>query len=546
MKFSVASLVFAILLVAVACGAPRSWTSANGKYTIKAELVDTDDDKVRLQKTDGTEITVALDQLSEADQRYVKLRARRTSSTKAERETKPEHDGQRVSGAKTESSKSESSRRRGKAKPDDELSIAGEAQSVTMKLTRLELPRMSARGDAASLFYRAIRPQILYLPIGRDGRATAGEFSQVIEKEPKYASPNPCRGVARLGSRSYGFALDGNKGAAGYGRLYFDLNGNGDLTDDRYVDGEPMSGEPGGNAVLYRFPRIDLTVDADGTKVDYSFLFTAFYQKSKNDEHVAAALYAAAYREADLRGVGKKKHHLVLVDYNSNGRFDDEFKVSDRGSGSLLPMPGDMLLIDPSPTATVDADLTSGDNRCLVSKLINLGGKLFELKVSPSGDKVELNPASVDVGYVTSQHPGFRAIVYSDQGFLKIGGERTKGIPLPVGEWRLLSYSVDFGGSPMKGRAGGTLVAARATSDCKPLEIVKDKTVDLPFGPPFRPLVRVTGRRGDEARLGLSIIGAGGEVCTNLLVNGSRPESPEFVITTPKGEVVERGKFKYG
>jgi hypothetical protein len=546
MKSSVAPLIFVALLAAVAGGAERSWTSSNGKYTIKAELVDVEDDKVRLQKSDGTEITVSLDQLSEADQRYIKLRSRRKSTTKTEREPKADEDSPAESDDKPETTKSESSRRRGKAKQDDEVALAGEAQSVTMKLTRLELPRMPSRGDAISMFYRATRPQIFYLPIGRDGGATAAEFSRIIEKEPKYASPNPCRGTAHLGSQSYGFALDCSKGSAGYGRLYFDLNGNGDLTDDRYVDGESTSGDQAGNAIMYRFPRIDLTVDADGTKVDYSFLFTAIYQKSRNNEHVSASLYAAAYREADLRGVGKKKHHLVLVDYNSNGRFDDEFKVNDRGSGSVFPLPGDMLLVDPSPTATLDMDLTSGDNRYLVSKLVNLGGKFFELKVSPSGDKVELNPASVDIGYVSSQHPGFRAILHGDQGFLKIGGERTKGIPLPVGEWKLLSYTVDFGGSPMKGRGGATRVAARATSDCKSLEIVKEKTVDLPFGPPFRPQVRVTGRRGEEAQLGLSILGAGGEICTNLVVNGNRPESPEFVITTPKGEVVERGKFKYG
>ena len=543
MKSSVAPLIFVTLLVAVAGGAERSWTSSNGKYTIKAELVDVEDDKVRLQKTDGTEITVALDQLSEADQRFVKLRSRRKSTTKTERAPKADEDSPTESDDKPETTRSESSRRRGKAKQDDEVALAGEAQSVTMKLTRLELPRMPSRGDAISMIYRATRPQHIYIPLARNAGSPA---ISTIQKEPKYASGNPCRGVARLGSQFYGFALDCSKGSAGYGRLYFDVNGNGDLTDDRYVDGEPMSGEMGGNAIMYRFPRIDLTVDADGTEVDYAFLFTALHHKSKNEEYVSASLYAAAYREADLRGVGKKKHHLVLVDYNSNGRFDDEFKVNDRGSGSMFPLPGDMLLVDPSPTATLDTDLTSGDNRYLVSKLVNFGGKFFELKVSPSGDKVELNPASVDIGYVNSQHPGFRAILHSDQGFLKVGGERTKGIPLPVGEWRLLSYTVDFGGSPMKGRGGVTRVAARATSDCKSLEIVKEKTVDLPFGPPFRPQVRVTGRRGEDAQLGLSILGAGGEICTNLVVNGNRPESPEFVITTPKGEVVERGKFKYG
>lgn len=550
MKSSVAAVILVTLLVAVSDAATRTWTSSNGKYTIKAELVEVEDDCVCLKKEDGSEITVPLEKLSEADQRYARLRASRKSRSKAQQSDTAESGDQDESADKADaSSKTESSRRRtsrSRAKQVDEVALSGEAQSLSMKLTRLELPRTPGRGDALSLVYRATRAQHFYLPVG--GGARSPEFSQVVEKEPKYASTNPCRGVAHLGSQSFGFALDSKgTGTPGYGRLYFDVNQNGDLTDDRCAEAEPMLGDTGGTAAQYRFPRVDLAIDVDGTKIDYAFLFSALYYKSKTNEYVSASLNAAAYREAEIRGLGKKKHRLVLVDYNSNGRFDDEFKVEPRGLESVFAVPGDLLLVDPDPAATLDFDLTAGDNRYFVSKLVNLGGKFFELKVSPSGDQVELNPATVDVGYVSSQHPGFRALLYSDQGVLKIGGEKSKGIPLPVGEWKLLNYSVDLGGGPMPmGRGGRTLVAARATSDCKSLEIVQDKTVELPFGPPFKPEVRVNGRQGNEVRLGLSIVGAGGEVCTNLLVNGTRPPSPEFVIATAKGDVVERGTFKYG
>lgn len=544
MKFSVVPVILLTLLVAASSAAMRSWTSANGKYTVMAELVKVEEQSVRLKKEDGEEITVPLDKLSETDQRYVRLRASRQTRSNAESEDASESDAKTASTSKSESPRRRSSR--GKARHEDEVAVADEAQALSMRLTRLELPRTPGRDDSLGMIYRATRPQNFYLPVGSGAKSS--KFSQVIEKEPKYASANPCRAVAHFGSHAYGFALDSTGAKTpGYGRLYFDLNRNGDLTDDRYVDAEPKMGDSGGNMAQYRFPRVDLTIDVDGAQVDYAFLFSALYMKAKNEEYVSASLNAAAYREAEIRGLGKKKHHVVLVDYNSNGRFDDQFRVDQRGS-SLAPVPGDLLLIDPGPASTVDFDLTAGDNRFFLSKLINLGGKFFALNVSPAGDKVELSPTAVEMGYVTSQHPGFRAILYGDNGFLRIGGEKGKGIPLPVGQWNLLCYSVDFGGNAMTSGRGGdaTFVAARGTSDCKPLEIVEDKTVDLPFGPPFKPLVRVNGRRGDEVRLGLSIIGAGGEVCTNLLVNGSRPKSPEFVITTSKGEAIERGSFKYG
>ncbi len=49
----------------------RTWTSADGQFTIEATLVNTEGDKVVLQKSDGSTITVPLADLSTADQQYV-------------------------------------------------------------------------------------------------------------------------------------------------------------------------------------------------------------------------------------------------------------------------------------------------------------------------------------------------------------------------------------------------------------------------------------------------------------------------------------------
>jgi hypothetical protein len=44
----------------------------------------------------------------------------------------------------------------------------------------------------------------------------------------------------------------------------------------------------------------------------------------------------------------------------------------------------------------------------------------------------------------------------------------------------------------------------------------------------------------------MSLIGSAGEVCNNLMVNGSRPGKPAFTITDDKDKVVENGNFEYG
>ena len=71
----------------------------------------------------------------------------------------------------------------------------------------------------------------------------------------------------------------------------------------------------------------------------------------------------------------------------------------------------------------------------------------------------------------------------------------------------------------------------------------------MPFGPPYRPVVTASPapvRAGQTAQLALSLVGSGGEVCSNLRVDGKRPEKPEFTISTADGEEVERGTFEYG
>jgi len=92
-----------------------------------------------------------------------------------------------------------------------------------------------------------------------------------------------------------------------------------------------------------------------------------------------------------------------------------------------------------------------------------------------------------------------------------------------------------------------TRVSAQATGAYKPVAVRKGETVVLPFGPPYKPVVRVDGTQGTgQVRLGMTLFGSAGERCTDMMVQGSRPSKPAFTISNPKGEVVYRGNFDYG
>jgi hypothetical protein len=182
----------------------------------------------------------------------------------------------------------------------------------------------------------------------------------------------------------------------------------------------------------------------------------------------------------------------------------------------------------------------------------------------------------VSVGYLTNPNKGYRAIVYGDQGMLKIAPDDSGKASLPNGEWKLLSYTIEQAGTPKPDseaedkddgksildvlssvltvvapsmtRPRPTVVSARATRDFKPVKVAKGETAEMRFGPPYTPKVDAQTIRSGQTSvsLSMSLVGSGGEVCNSLRVNGSQPAAPAFTISTKDGEEVAAGKFKYG
>ena len=519
-----------------------------------------------------------------------------------------------------------------------------QAETWTLDLKRLE-SRNPSRGysNRMDYIYRATSSQGFFLqmmPDGKGGVQFAGNdqhaatFKKIVKKEPEYNGERPFKGVAKLGTQEFAFVLDASTpkpeakdekpekdqdeaktepkadsaiaklkekltGATStpampaYDRLHFDFNHNGDLTDDEVVKGEVQTGQysPGQSYAQISFPRLDVTVDADGTPVESSIFFSGHMQSSKDFNYASFSINAGAYREGQITLDGKKRK-VVLIDFNSNGRFDDEMKIINvtrsEGQEAVYPQYGDMLLVDPEPNQGMydsPYDVTSADYRHNVSKLIRIDGRFYDMRITPAGDKLSLEPSAVAMGNVTNPNNGFRALIYSDKDLiLKIGGDKDVPIPVPEGEWKLASYTInltetpkpaepakeaenevekDISGLKMLGEAikafferpslGGSsrprwsMVSARGTPDYKAVKVVKGETVELPFGPPYKPLVTAQNY-GDpkQTHLEMSLVGSAGETCSNLMVKGGRPGKPEFTITDPKGEVVQKDSFEYG
>jgi hypothetical protein len=523
------------------------------------------------------------------------------------------------------------------------LAVAAQAVADTWTLRLKRRQSNPTYFDRESYVYWSTYPQYFQMQIGPENSPVRFEtpdqaaFKRIVKKEPKYVSKHPFRGVAKLGSQQYAFALDTSAPAqpeakpekekgktkatkseesalakltgklakvapptklAPYDRLYFDFNRNGDLTDDGVIKTEgkaAVQSFANGSYCSFNFPCIDVTIDIDGTKLDYAFFLNGYLNVSSEYGYAGLQLHSAVCREGDITLEGKKRH-VVLIDFNSNGRFDDEMKIARnvlvaRGQANpVYPEQGDMLLVDPKVGMQFDSpyDVTASDYRHAVGKLVNIDGHFYEMKVSPAGDKLTLTPSSVPLGSVTNRNGSFRAMLYGERGFLAIRGDKDKPALVPAGTWKLLNYTITATATPepakpaekkpgekkgqksdsalsaltgtlsaLFGGSGGaavpyrprvSVVAAQATADCKAIKVEKGKTVEFPFGPPYTPHVTIPPYRMQPGGVALemALIGSAGEICSNIMVDGGRPAKPAFTITDPKGHVVQEGNFEYG
>jgi hypothetical protein len=458
-----------------------------------------------------------------------------------------------------------------------------DAETFPLELKRVEARGRSASFDAWDQLFRYVGPQHFFMQMDKNGdRVQNGEpgkeFSKVVKKEPeKYNSKHPMRAVAMLGSHDYALVLDDKEAESGkYDRLWFDKNHNGDLTDDEPIEAKE-SGNPASGYAQSVFPRVEVTVEADGASHDYAFLFTAHANMRQKDfQYVSASLNAAVYREGEITLEGKT-HRIVVLDYNSNGRFGDEAKIRDdvqMSDGKIYAQPGDMLLVDPSQAKMGYAYYrpTASKIHQFFSKLVNLDGAFYDVSLSPAGDQITLTPSPLALGQVSNPHGPFHAIVYGEHGFVKLSGDGTNPVKLPEGEWKLLGYTIDLTQYPaageeaedttnsllkklvdvLTGNMSGpgiryTVLAATATRDYAAVKVTKDATVPLPFGPPYKPIVKVGYRQADDkVQLQMSLVGSAGEICEDMRVEGRQPGTPEFTVADPDGKVVESGTFEYG
>ncbi len=510
----------------------REWKSRDGKFTIRAKLLDYSKGKVHLEKADGKEIVVPIGKLSAKDRYWVEREMRRRRKAQGQSNQPSESEEEQAPDWDTQP----------KPDHDEEITEPLGLQTVDMKLVRLKLGNRKKPDALTQYVLGMTRQQGLFILMAKN--PYEAKFKRIVQKEPDYAMKQPLRAMARFGPQNYPFALDAvGKKPKGFNRLYLDTNRNGDLTDDTPIDALGARGKvlPGAGSI---FPRIDLPLKIDGAEVKHPFHMQINHHGNPKSGLAIIRFGTAAVRQGEICQ-GKRKIRIMLVDANSNGRFDDRVSVRNRGA-RLSVSQGDLLLVNPNPRSRRSGSGPMSRDSHLVSKTVCIGRHFYKMDVSPTGDQVKLQPTELTMGYVTNASPTYRATVYSDDyGALMIGGVKDQKIPMPEGRWKLADYTIDA-----TAFTGGkrTTVMASFSDEAQEVSVSNDNTVELPFGAPFRAVVTAGKPRPKDKKtpLHLSVVGKGGERCTRLYIKGKEPPEPRFEVRDKDGKVVYQGKFKWG
>ena len=383
-------------------------------------------------------------------------------------------------------------------------------------------------------------------------------------KLPQAVSPTPVFATLRLGDRDTLFMLDQiDPEQPFFDRLYFDANGNQDLTDDPPVQATATPGRNAFNARYKRWyyhvnfvsPRLDIMVD--GARRPYAFRLSAYYNSGREparaDQPPALSAMASAVNLTFMTNfaytgsfaLGERTYHVVLGDNNANGRVGDPPAwPAARGTRN------DLLYLSPSREGMTYYDgFEIGDH-------LVLQDRLFAVAIRPDQAKLILSPYVGDTGCVVLAMKTDRLLLATpDRKHRIMVVAPGNTVRVPASRYQLANYLArrqDDGGNTWTVRGQGEEKAPI-------VEVSAGQNVPLAFGEPYRPVAHQVSRANDTMGLELRVLGAAGERVVGLSCQGqaassvkrsrtkkTMPVEATYQLVAEDGEVAAQGVFKYG
>lgn len=408
-----------------------------------------------------------------------------------------------------------------------------------------------------------------YFPSGGEGvenksaEAPPGDWNL-----PELVSDQPVYALVKMGDEDRLMILDRkNKDDAQYSRIYFDANGNGNLTDDPPVD----KSKKNDRSYLTAFDDIVTNVTIDGKALAFRFtpqIYNAYSrrrrvrgadtQPSQEVQNIQLRLETACawVGRIELDGVA---YRVALKDAGVNGRFSDRFdriKYWDKGRRKMGWPGGDRFYMTTNKKLHFTDEYVLGDYLCV-------GERLFRVDIRLAESKMVLTPVTEGTTPVKlSMSPRRLSLHTEDKAHCLMAVNPGERIRIPQGRWRLLHYDLE-----QTDKWGDKWFIAGNASDRTPVfEVTGDRTVKLAFGEPFVSYVDFSqrdveqvGKGSSNIQLQFMIRGAAEEFVQQLerksgkktkiamsSKNNSLPKEPKYRIVKDDGELVEQGQFEYG
>jgi hypothetical protein len=316
--------------------------------------------------------------------------------------------------------------------------------------------------------------------------------------------------TAMVPSGGLWMALDRKSKNGPYDLLYIDSNGNGSLADESahepYQQDERRA----------TFGPVKVLFEGEDGPITYH-LHVEFYTYS---DRKYLYIRAAGWYEGTITVAGVKKH-CVLIDYNTNGTFNDK---------SLRYHECDGIRIGKKD---------SRDTR-YVGNLIEVDGVLYRPQIAQDGAYIKLTKAE-DVRFGDIRVPEtISEFAASGENGLFI---RTPGngiAELPVGK-----YCVDHWGIERKDEKGSTWkLEGRWSRKKVDFDVTQNRKAELSIGEPIVCTLEAS-KRDSTYSFSQSLKGQLGERIV-LTRNGSRPRAPKLHIKSKDGSYDRSFSFEYG
>ncbi len=325
-----------------------------------------------------------------------------------------------------------------------------------------------------------------------------------------------------------GLSAFSSRQAKGYDRIWVDWNGDKKFTGDEKLMGTvSVKGED----KFSLFGPVERTYK--GTKIEG-------YLIVHDDNHIH--LVPKGYYEGEVNLDGQKIK-VGIADRNLNGVLGERMMP---GTGGWE---GDAILVDfdgdgkfgPKTDRLSEIASYLGEVYLLTNLVQFPDGNFYRIKVSENADRLYLERDQAPKGKVKMECEWFVLGLMGQEGALVARGQRGE-TSLPVGSYQ--TQWVTMVKEDERGRPWWALMLLYRQSPR--LKVTSDKTVDLPFGPPFK-LVLDLEQSGRTLDFSLSLKDKSDNSLDAIFTpEMKRPPEPVLVITDEKGKIVKTEKFHYG